>query len=91
MPLTPLEKDAIAAAIHADNKILAIKLHRQASGFGLAEAKHGVEKLEAELRNQHPERFAAPAKRSGCLGVLLLAAFGGTAPIHFAGKIFAGE
>jgi len=52
-------------------KIPAIKLYREQvkPGAGLAEAKEAVERLEAGLRTQHPEKFTAPP-RSGCMSVL---------------------
>ena len=36
-------------AIRAGNKILAIKLHREATGVGLHEAKNAVEQLALNL------------------------------------------
>jgi ribosomal protein L7/L12 len=62
--------DEIKAAIFKGNKIEAIKICRQVSGLGLAEAKTVVDTIEAELRKNNPGKFAAPAK--GCLGVLVL-------------------
>ncbi|MBI2928286.1 MAG: ribosomal protein L7/L12 [Verrucomicrobia bacterium] len=41
-------------------KIEAIKLVRDATRCGLAEAKDFVERTQAELYAEHPERFAAP-------------------------------
>ena len=73
------EQQAIEAAILAGQKIEAIKLYREAvPGTGLADAKEWVEKLEAELRAKHPDKFTAPPKKSGCLGLLAgLAALSG--------------
>ena len=48
-------------------------LQRVKPGAGLKESKEAVEKLEASLRAQHPEKFTAPAK-SGCLTVLAVLA-----------------
>lgn len=62
--------DPIRAALFRGNKIEAIKLHREATGAGLAEAKGHVEQLEAELRAAHPEQFPKPAGKSGCTSVL---------------------
>lgn len=57
---------AIKAALFAGNKIEAIKLYREQTKLGLAEAKAAVEKLEAELCQSSPESFtAAPAKECG--------------------------
>jgi hypothetical protein len=55
----------------AGDKIKAIKLYREQTGEGLAEAKAFVEQMEAELRRTAPEKFSA-VKAGGCLGVLLL-------------------
>ena len=68
--MTPEQRAAIVAAIYAGNKIEAIKLTRAAMGGGLAESKEWVEKVEAELRLQHPEKFTAPPKGKGCVGLL---------------------
>jgi hypothetical protein len=45
----PGVSEDVAAAIRAGNKIEAIKLHRQATGASLAEAKKYVESLQARL------------------------------------------
>lgn len=59
----------IEEALAMGRKIEAIKLYRQRSGAGLAEAKEAVERLEAELRAASPEKFAdgprASAARRG--------------------------
>jgi hypothetical protein len=64
--------DSIRAAIFAGQKIQAIKLHREATGYGLKESKDFIESLEAELRSREPERFTAPPGGKGCAGVALL-------------------
>jgi hypothetical protein len=69
---TDAQLDAITAALRAGNKIEAIKLHRQATGFGLKESKDEVEAIEASLRTKFPEQLPAkPAAGKGCLGVLV--------------------
>lgn len=62
----------IAALLFAGRKIDAIKLYREQvkPGAGLKESKEAVEKLETGLRAQHPEKFTAPAQKSGCTAVL---------------------
>ena len=62
----------IADLLFAGQKIQAIKLYREQvqPGAGLAEAKEAVERLEAGLRVQHPEKFTAAAQKSGCTAVL---------------------
>jgi|WetSurMetagenome_2_1015567.scaffolds.fasta_scaffold158720_2 hypothetical protein len=65
--LTDQQRKSIEAAIFAGNKIEAIKLYREATGIGLAEAKQAVETMEASLRQQHPEKFSA-SRKGGCLG-----------------------
>ena len=36
------------------------------SGLGLAESKGMIERLESDLRVQHPERFTVPQAEKGC-------------------------
>ena len=62
----------VADLLFAGQKIQAIKLYREQvqPGAGLAEAKQAVERLEAGLRAQHPEKFTAAAQKSGCATVL---------------------
>lgn len=66
----------VAELLFKGEKISAIKLFREQvqRGAGLAEAKEAVEKLEAGLRAQHPEKFTVPAKKSGCAAVLAVLA-----------------
>ena len=77
------KRPAIMEAIYAGagQKIEAIKLVREATGCGLAEAKQFVEKLGAELYEKEPQKFAAPPKAKGCVsglfaGALLVVAVG---------------
>lgn len=63
--------DRIKAALFSGQKILAIKLYREQTGVGLAEAKDAVEKLEADLRGSSPERFSAKPAGAGCMSLLL--------------------
>lgn len=44
-----VQAPAIVEAIRSGNKILAIKLYREATGVGLAEAKNAVEAQAREL------------------------------------------
>lgn len=69
-PSDPLQ--AVKAALFAGRKIEAIKLFREQSGLGLAEAKEAIDKLENELRARSPDKFTA--SRSGCLGVVVACA-----------------
>ena len=69
--LNDQDRQAIETAIFAGRKIEAIKLHREATGGGLAEAKRAVEDLEVDLRRRSPERFIAGAGKQGCAGVLV--------------------
>jgi len=91
-PQSPAGNSAGALAPIADllfksEKISAIKLYREQvkPGIGLAEAKLEIERLEAGLRAQHPEKFTAPdqkftapAQKYGCMAALavLAALFG---------------
>ena len=68
----PEEKLAvIKEAIFRGEKISAIKLYREATGLGLAEAKEAVERLEAGLRSSSPFDFRKEQSR-GCLGIVLI-------------------
>lgn len=61
----------VRQALLAGNKIEAIKRHREHyPKLGLAEAKEAVEKLEAELRVQFPDKFTKPAGK-GCAAVFM--------------------
>ncbi len=66
----------VADLLFAGEKIAAIKLYREQvkPGAGLKESKKAVEQLEAGLRAQHPEKFSAPAQKSGCTAVLAVLA-----------------
>ena len=74
--LTPEQRNAITEALHAGNKIHAIKLCREATGMGLAEAKDYIEKLAAELEQQPSTRFRAQTERKGCFGLVVLVGIG---------------
>jgi ribosomal protein L7/L12 len=65
-PLTPQQTDTIIDSLYAGHKIEAIKLYREATHTGLAEAKDFVEKLEMELRAKHPDKFKAAPGGKGC-------------------------
>jgi ribosomal protein L7/L12 len=60
--MTPDQRAAILAAVKAGNKIEAIKLCRETTGMGLAEAKDFVERLETS-----PDAQLAPAPEAGAL------------------------
>ncbi len=79
-------------AILTGQKIQAIKLWRELTGSGLAEAKTAIERLTAEAQAKNPEKFTAPLAASlpkGCtaiivaiailtaIGILLAALLGG--------------
>ena len=66
-----------------DQDLQAIKLHRKATGSGLAEAKRAIEDLEVDLRRSAPEHFIAGADKKGCAGVLVCAALMAISPIVF--------
>lgn len=57
----------LTEALLAGRKIEAIKVCREAMGFGLKEAKEYVEKIEDELRQKNPDVF--PEKK-GCVGMV---------------------
>ena len=56
IPEEPLAR--IREAVYRGQKIEAIRLYREWTGSGLAEAKAAVERLEAEWRAADPDRFA---------------------------------
>ena len=66
--LSAEKRAAILNAIHSREKITAIKLVREATGGGLAEAKEFVEKYTLEQEKLHPEKFTAP-RGKGCSAV----------------------
>ena len=85
-PLTDAQLNTISDALRAGNKIKAIKLYREATGFGLKESKDEIESIEAGLREKFPGQFPtrAQGKGKGCLGVVVVVllatgAFGATA------------
>ncbi|HYO11267.1 MAG TPA: hypothetical protein VER17_20045 [Tepidisphaeraceae bacterium] len=57
--------------LFAGRKIQAIKAYREATHCGLAEAKEAMEAYARRLRQEGPDRFAAPEK-SGCAAAVLL-------------------
>lgn len=63
----------IREALFRGQKIEAIKLYRECTDAGLAEAKTAVERLEVDLRAASPEKFTAPATGKGCLGIIVMA------------------
>lgn len=73
LDLTPEQRQAFADALYGGRKIEAIKQLREMSGLGLKESKEIIERLEAELRVAHPERFkTSPKKGAGCVLLLVL-------------------
>jgi hypothetical protein len=70
--LTPEQRQAFADALYAGRKVEAIKQLRELSGLGLKESKDIIDRLEKDLRAQHPERFTKP--KNGCSVAVLLAA-----------------
>lgn len=62
----------VQQAIFKRNKIEAIRIYREATGSGLADAKAAVEKLETELRQQSPERFDSGGGK-GCMVMVMTA------------------
>lgn len=67
------QAERIRTALFAGSKIEAIKLYRDQTGVGLAEAKAAVEKLEAELRATVPASFANPPGK-GCAAAAAMVA-----------------
>jgi ribosomal protein L7/L12 len=79
-PISDADLRRVREAIFAGRKIEAIRIYRECTGSGLAEAKEFVEALEAAMRQTDAEKFTAPAGSRGCLGaVLFLASLGALA------------
>jgi ribosomal protein L7/L12 len=57
----PIQTAAIAETLFRGEKIAAIKLYREQTQAGLAEAKRAVEEIEKNLRASAPGLFAKPA------------------------------
>ncbi len=70
--MTPEQREAILAEVKGGNKIAAIKLCREATGLGLAEAKEWVERLETS-----PEAPLSPGPAVGALSPLADLLFAG--------------
>lgn len=62
--------EELTEALLQGRKIEAIKLYRERTGCGLAEAKEEIETLAADLKARHPTQFPDRPKL-GCGGVLL--------------------
>jgi hypothetical protein len=76
-PISARALDEVQSAVFKGERIAAIKIYREDTGASLKDAKDAIEKLEAEWRTAHPERFTArPRKRSGCGICLLLVLIG---------------
>lgn len=63
--LTPEQFLAISAEMRQGNKIQAVKLYREATGCGLAEAKNAVESMEAGFSHSTEAAELPPTFRSG--------------------------
>lgn len=70
--LTQEQITAVTDAIFTGRKIEAIKLYREATNANLVEAKEFVEKLEAELRLQYPDKFSAVPQAQSMPALVLL-------------------
>ncbi|MGV3756642.1 MAG: ribosomal protein L7/L12 [Verrucomicrobiota bacterium] len=68
--ILPERRAWIEEALFKGEKIEAIKLYRDGTNLGLKESKEAVEKIEAVLRQQSPEKFTAKAGK-GCLVMMV--------------------
>jgi hypothetical protein len=69
--MLPIPEDKMAEltdALLQNRKIQAIKIYREFTGMGLKESKDDIDRLEASLRKQFPDKFASPPQGKGCLG-----------------------
>ena len=70
--LDPKIIEAVTEALENGEKIMAIKIYRDATGKGLREAKEFIDQLTPRLLEQDPERFAKLAKASSGCGAAAL-------------------
>ena len=68
--------DDIKEALYEGRKIEAIKIYRDQTGAGLADAKQFIEDLADELYAGEPEKFKSAPKTGGCTPVLCLVVAG---------------
>lgn len=71
--LTQEQIAAVTDAIFIGQKIGAIKLYREATNASLVEAKEFVEKLEAELRLQYPDKFTVAPSSQPMTAMIVIA------------------
>jgi hypothetical protein len=71
-PLSDAGLAQISSALYAGKKIAAIKMYREATGAGLAEAKDAVELIELTLRETEPEKFTVPPSKGGCAAIVIV-------------------
>jgi len=72
--LSDKQLNDITNAILARQKIQAIKLFVDATGYGLKEAKEEVEVLMAALAEEHPQILEKKSSPLGCVLVLFIIA-----------------
>ncbi len=58
--------EQIQTAIFAGQKIMAIKLYRQATNSSLVDAKNFIEALQQRLWRESPQRFTVQPGNAGC-------------------------
>ena len=74
--LTPQQTKQIEDALAAGNKIQAIKLHREFTGFGLKESREFIDQLVPQLVQRDPAKFGKlMQKAKGCASVIVLCFF----------------
>jgi hypothetical protein len=71
----------IKEALFRGQKLQAIKLYREYTETGLAEAKTALDELEAELRSASPDKFTAAPSAKGCFGVAVIICVMATAAV----------
>ena len=73
MSLSPEQQQEIVRLLQSGKKIAAIKVHREATGDGLMEAKEKVEEIEKTLPSKQSSNNPDVQVKGGCFGVLLVA------------------
>ena len=69
----------ISEALYNGRKIEAIRVYREATGRGLKESKDFIEALEAQLRQESPEKFKVAPGGVGCSTVVAMMMFAAAA------------
>ncbi|MEN8221658.1 MAG: ribosomal protein L7/L12 [Acidobacteriota bacterium] len=74
--LTSDQTEKIREELESQNKIQAIKMCREFTGWGLKESKDYVDKMVDEMIERDPEKYGhLSSARSGCFGLIAITPF----------------